>query len=224
MDLLLVFFALFFSLMLFMIGKTSYSFSRQLSGFSFFGAGEEDDSDIKIAGEEKSDDGGEHSVETEMNELEVQRRNGNLEKARLLGAALTEKIIGQDGESTFGEDIAEDAETRAQRRMLLAFAAINTVESNVKSEVLQGVIINVFYDTLKKSLPEFYNDIGESGSFSFYTLCVRRGGDVDTAIGQTFAMLANKSGSNVMAELGKALYMRFVDVTKNTIKSFNITQ
>lgn len=193
------------------------------AGFCLMDGGYEDDSDIKIAGEEPSEDE-DRAVETQVSELEIQRKNGNLEKARALGAALAQKLISHDGESSFGEDILEDAPLRKQRRLLLAFAVINTVETNINSQILQGVIINVLYDTLKTSLPEFYDDIGKSGSFSFYTLCVRRGGNVDTSIGQTFAMLADKSGDNVVEELGKALYMRFVDVTLNTIKSFNLIQ
>lgn len=195
----------------------------KLAGLCFMDQDNEDDSDIKIAGEEPSEDE-EKAVETQFSELEIHRKNGNLEKARSLGAALAQKLISHDGESSFGEDVLEDANLRKQRRLLLAFAVINTVETNIKSQILQGVVINVFYDTLKTSMPEFYDDIGKSGSFSFYTLCARRGGDVDTCIGQTFAMLADKSGDSVVEELGKALYMRFVDVTLNTIKSFNLIQ
>lgn len=183
---------------------------------------EEDDSDIKIAGQEpaKSVD----DSQDEASELEQQRQNGNLEKAHALGAALSEKIISQDGESGFSQDSSEDGNTRMQRRLLLAFAAFHTVETNIKSEVLQGVAVNTFYNTLKESLPEFYEDINESGSFSFYTLCVRRGGNIESCIGHTFAMLSGREGDAVMEELGTALYLRFVDVTLKTIKSFKFVQ
>lgn len=183
----------------------------------------EEDCDIKIAGEKtfrpNSDD-----MASDVNELDLQRRSGNLEKAHTLGAVLSEKIIDQDGESDFGEDSSEDPDMRMQRRLLLTFAAINCVETNIKSEVLQGVVLNVFYDTLKKSLPEFYDDVSKSGSFSFYTLCVRRGVEVDNNMGCTFAMLAGKEGEPVIEELGKALYLRFVDVVQKTILSFDFKE
>jgi hypothetical protein len=185
-------------------------------GFSFF---EEDDSDIKIAGEEhlnKTDD-----AITDANELEAQRQNGNLKKARELGTELTNRIKSEDGESDFGQDSCEDDLTRIQRRLLLVFAALDTVKANIKSPVLQGVVLNVFYNTLKSAQPEFYEDINESGSFSFYTLCVRRGGNVEEEVGRTFAMLTDNEGSTVMEELGKALFLRFVDVTEKAISSFN---
>lgn len=224
MNILLIIFSMSAFMSLALLNKQAHRLNSKKVSFEFIENSAEDDSDIKIAGEDDKGDTGEQSVETDVNELEIQRASGNVEKARALGKTLTQKIISQDGESSFGEDEREDASLRTQRRLLLAFAAINTVESNVKSKVLQGVIINEFYNSLKTALPEFYDDIGESGSFSFYTLCVRRGGDVDACIGQTFAMLADKGGDNVMEELGKALYMRFVDVALNTIKSFNIKQ
>lgn len=185
-------------------------------------AGGEDDSDIKIAGVKIKNP----KVDTlkDANELEKQRGCGNLDKAKKLGEALSDKIIDEDGESSFGSDSSEDNKTRIQRRMLLAFAARESVENNIKSKVLQGVVINVFYDTLKNALPEFYEDINETGSFSFYTLCARRGGDVPHSIGETFAMLVGKEGDRVMEKLGEALYIRFSDASLKTIESFNIKQ
>jgi hypothetical protein len=187
--------------------------------FSFF---EEDDSDIKIAGKEpvkKSDD-----ALADANELEKHRKNGNLEKARLLGAALSEKIVSQDGEACFGQDVAESEGVRIQRRLLLTFVIANTVSEHIKSNVLQDVILDVFYNKLKQSLPEFYDDISQTGSFSFYTLCARRGGNIEESIADTFAKLSGKEGDPVSKELGKALYLRFYDVISNTIDSFGIKQ
>lgn len=183
---------------------------------------EDEDSDIKIAGDRTEN----KPVDTlsDAKELERQRKCGNLEKAHTLGEALSEKIICEDGESTFGQDSAEDEKIRMQRRLLLAFAACNAVETNIKSRVLQGVVLNVFYDSLKNSLPGFYDDISESGSFSFYTLCIRRGGNVERCIGDTFAMLTGREGDQIMEELGEALFMRFLDVANKTIKSFKLIQ
>lgn len=188
----------------------------------FIKAGEEDDSDIKIAGGKIE----QPKVDTleDANELENQRVCGNLEKAKKLGKTLSDKIIDEDGECSFGSDSNEDDKTRIQRRILLAFAACESVENNIKSRVLQGVVLNVFYDTLKNALPDFYEDINGSGSFSFYTLCARRGGDVPHSVGETFAMLVAKEGDRVMEELGEALYIRFGDASLKIIESFNIKQ
>lgn len=206
-----------------MLFRTSHSVNRK-KHFQpeFISGNDEDDSDIKIAGEQIQ----KPFVDTlkDANELEKQRDCGNLEKARELGAVLSDRIIDEDGECSFGSDSSEDNKTRIQRRMLLAFAACEAVETNIKSRVLQGVVLNVFYDTLKNALPEFYDDINESGSFSFYTLCARRGGDVPHSVGETFAMLGGKEGDRVMEDLGEALYIRFGDVTLKTIESFKFKQ
>lgn len=201
--------------------QSAFSASRRcLASDGFFNFFIEDDSDIKIAGEEPVNNT--DSAQTDASELEVQRRCGNLEKAHALGTLLSDKIISQDGESSFGQDSDEDTLTRTQRRLLLAFAALSTVESNIESHVLQGVVKNVFYDSLKKLLPNFYEDISKSASFSFYMLCDRRGGDIERSIGHTFAMLVAKEGDTVIEELGKALYLRFVDVTLQSIRSFDL--
>lgn len=224
---LTVFIFIFFTLV-FIAGTLfmpKYSYRTVSCPFYFADNPVEDDSDIKIAGKENPEKNSELSVEKEVGELKTQRKNGNLDKARLLGKDIYKKIISQDGESSFGEDdTAEDTQLRKERRQLLVFTAIDTVESKMKSRVLAGIVTNEIYNELKTNVPEFYSDIKESGSFSFYTLCVRRGKDIQDTIGQTFAMLAGKSGDSVTAELGKALYIRFFDVTVNTIDSFNISQ
>lgn len=186
--------------------------------FRFF---EEDDSDIKIAGKPapKTDE-----ALAEASELEAQRGCGNLDKAHALGAELAEKIISEDGESAFGQDSDESDILRTQRRLLLAFSVISTVTERIKSSVLQGVIMKVFYDTLQKAMPDLCSNINTSGSFSFYTLCARRGGNVESCVGHTFAMLAGKEGDAVLEEFGIALYLRFVDVTRKTIDSYNLKQ
>jgi hypothetical protein len=200
-------------------GRLAQAFFRRLRPATAFRFFEEDDSDIKIVGQEKAKNADDDPLRA-ASELDYQRGCGNLEKAKTLGALLSQKLISEDGESNFGADADEDGATRVQRRLLLAFSVISTVESDIKSPVLQGVVLNVFYTTLKADLPEFYDDINETGAFSFYTLCFRRGGDVADSVGHTFGMLVGREGDAVTKELGKALYLRFVDITLKTIGSF----
>lgn len=180
----------------------------------------EDDSDMKIAGSEPKLDA-EQAAEDEANDLKIQRENGNVEKANRLGAELCNKFIDKDGISAFGSDKEEPAAFTTQRRLLLAFAVDTTVENTVKNSIQRDVIIKSFYDNLKKVLPAFYDDLNKSGSFSFYTLCVRRGVDIEKYVGDTFAMLAGKEGDRLIAEFGKALYLEFINVIKNTVNSYN---
>lgn len=176
-----------------------------------------DDADMKIAGREKSAPRGGEEALRAAQELEEQRRSGNLEKARLLGEKLAETLL--DGESRFGLDQAEDDATRTQRRLLLAYAIHGTIVREIPNDVLQGVALGAFHDALGRKMPDYYRGADESGSFSFYTLCGRRGGDVGRAIGETFAKLAGHEGDGVLQSLGESLYLRFVDVTKEEIRA-----
>ena len=185
-------------------------------------AGEEDDSDIKIAGREpvRSED----DDLKEAQELIRRKRNGDLEKARRLGRELARKIINEDGDPSFGSDESESDEIRRQRRMLLTFVVDYAVRTVIGSEVLGQVALSEFTDGVKRALPEFYEDIGESGSFSFYYLAVRRPDGREKEIGRTFAMLAGYENNTVMEELGEALFIHFNDIVDKCVRSYEFAK
>ena len=206
---------LFFLLNLLILQQRSRFFAP---GLRFCNAGE-DDSDMKIAGSApKIDQSG--NVEEE---LEALKSSGDLEKARKLSIELSEKIINEDGGTTFGLDASESDEVRQQRRLLMAFVVDYTVDRLIKNSILGTTVINGFYDALKKNVPEFYEDIRESASFSFYLLCIRRGGSTD-CMGSSFAMLAGCEGNEVMAELGQALFYRFSDIVEQSIHAYHFNK
>lgn len=182
-----------------------------------------DDSDIKIAGEEQkniiSDD---EEARREAEELEIQKKNGNVARADALGGKLAAEIIRMDGEAAFGEDMGEDSELRLERRLLLAFTACRRLEELLGSKIIQRVAVNSFYNNVKAENARFYDDLKRSGAFSFYTLCVRKGVAVDKNIGRTFAMLCGRENDLVIAELGTALYYRYGDFIKTAVQSSGI--
>lgn len=189
---------------------------RQSAAMLLMEIGADDDSDMKIAGVPSAP---ERPDETEK-ELEMHKQNGNLKKAHALSTELAKKIMDADGGTTFGLDSSESDEVRMQRRLLLAFAVDYSIDSNIKG-ILGQVVLNDFYDNLKNNVPDFYEDIRESGSFSFYFLCVRNNGNVEHCIGNSFARLAGCEGDTVMAELGEALYYHFKDIVENTIRQYH---
>lgn len=176
------------------------------------GEDDEDDSDVKIAGSPPA--GKIDEAQSEASELEAQRRCGNLQKAHALGAALSDLLLREAGSGT--------GELDRQRRLLLAFTAQSSMEVWVKSRVLSGVALNSFYDALKAS--GFYDDINNSGAFSFYLLCARRDGDLAACIGRTFAMLCGSGDDEDIKALGRTLYLRFSEAAEKTIKSFDFKQ
>lgn len=165
-----------------------------------------DDSDMKIAEDdfrpkEKADD----SDETAQL-LEKEKQNGNLSRARRLGAIMAEEVSAIEGSRK-----TDDSAILTQRRILLAFAVEVGLDAFLPNTLLSQTAQSIFYDTLRATASAFYEDLQESGAFSFYYLCVREKGDVDTKVGQTFASLCGKANDVDLAQRGAALYKRFID-------------
>lgn len=208
--------ALFSSLIVLALAIAAlYQVHRPFDGLLLMDNSTDDDSDMKIAGVPPAP---ERPDETEK-ELELHKQNGNLKKAYALSTELAKKIMDEDGGTTFGLDTSESDEVRMQRRLLLAFVVDYSIDSKIKG-ILGQVVLNDFYDNLKNNVPDFYEDIRESGSFSYYFLCVRNNGNVEHCIGNSFARLAGCEGDSVMAELGEALYYHFKDIVENTIQHY----
>lgn len=167
------------------------------------------DEDIKIFDGSKKK---EQSVEVEFPTYQ------NLDEARSLGIALAS--MTKEAERGFELDIKD--ELLLQRRLLLCFAIATALEDYSKSIQYARTALNAFYDTIKRLEPDFYEDIGSTGSFSFYYLARRQGGDVVRRIGQTFAMLCGQDGDPVCQELGEALYCQYTNMVKVQIKSIQM--
>ena len=174
-----------------------------------------DDKDMKIVGRQ------EEIAELMPNICELDRQSANLEKARRLGQSLASELVAAP--EKYGFDIiaaqtdGDSAVNLLQQRILLAFAVSVGLESFSVSPLVARTALSVFYNTLKRINYEFYEDINNSGSVSFYYLAKRRGIDVERRIGQTFAMLCGKDGNGVMCELGETLYCRFLASVKQHI-------
>ncbi len=161
-------------------------------------------------------------------ELEHERQNGNLARARKLGARLAEEVskIGEPGNS-FGylvevqEDDAQAKETVQQRKILLAFAIESSIAVYSPSKLIGTTILNTYYEMLSTCAKDFYDTISFAGAFSLYYLDLRRGIKVSRAIGKTFAKLCGKEGDQVYEELGYALNCRFYDTVCRLVDEAN---
>lgn len=150
-------------------------------------------------------------------ELEHERQNGNLARARQLGVRLAEEVskIGEPG-NIFGylisaEENSQAAETVQQRKILLAFAIESSIAVYSPSKLIGTTILNTYYEMLSTCAKDFYDTISFAGAFSLYYLDLRRGIKVSRAIGKTFAKLCGKEDDKVYEELGYALNCRFYD-------------
>jgi hypothetical protein len=175
-----------------------------------------DDSDMKIVtGDfDPAPEPAEESAEATARLLEREKKNGNLSKARRLGARMAEEVASIEGYTTAANGAAENPSLLTQRRILLAFAVEVGLDAFLPNNLVAQTAQNVFYDTLHITAPEFYDDLQESGAFSFYYLCVRNGRQVEKKVGETFASLCGMKGSESYARMGQELYIRFTGQVK----------
>ncbi|MBP5617772.1 MAG: hypothetical protein J6X61_01295 [Clostridia bacterium] len=143
-----------------------------------------------------------------------------LDAARVIGSALAEMTK----QAERGFELAIDDDLLLQRRLLLCFAVSTGLEDNAVTPQVARTTLNTFYDTLKRTDPGFYDDIGNSGGLSFYYLAKRQHGDIERRIGQTFAMLCGKDGDPVCQELGEALYFRYLNMVQVALQSKDLAK
>lgn len=146
-----------------------------------------DDSDMKIVGEPVAAPPAPYPEE----ELKRVQENGNLEKARRLGARLAQAITGAGG----GE----------QEQFLQAFAGVVGIDSVLPAGLTAETARSALYDGLQEA--GLYDALRQSGVFSFYYLCLQEHG-VEQKVGQTFARLC---GEPEKAAAGETLYRAFLE-------------
>lgn len=170
------------------------------------------DEDIKIAGESF-----EPNAEKPSAQLGESLRE-NLESAKLTGVKIAEKTV-KTAAVPWGDEQNDSFDLQLQRGLLLAFAAVVSIESMSAAERLKDVIKQAFYDELVKLDSGLYKGTTDSGAFSFYYLAYRRGIDIERRIGQTFAMLCSHDGDPVYQELGEALFCSMMSKAKKIISN-----
>lgn len=145
--------------------------------------------------------------------LEQEKANGNLSRARRLGAIMADEVSAiEGGDSQPAEDIGS---LLTQRRILLAFAVEVGLDAFLPNNLVAQTAQNVFYNTLHITAPAFYDDLQESGAFSFYYMYVRGGKQVERRVGETFASLCGKKGDETYTHMGEELYLRFIAQVKH---------
>lgn len=166
----------------------------------------EDDRDMKIAGDdfEPVEQPGNREADDEAALLEREKENGNLSRARRLGAIMADEVSAVEGDSQ-----TSDSALLTQRRILLSFAVEVGLDALLPNSLAAQTAQTVFYDTLRTTAPQFYDDLQASGAFSFYYLCVRDGRQGEDKVGETFASLCGHKGDEAYARMGRELYQRF---------------
>lgn len=178
------------------------------------------DEDIKIADELplfKFDINADNEKTKQI--LEREKANGNLEKASRLGAALAGEVWSLEQISSVKEyDLTEDDGLLLQVRMLFCFAVHVAADEYAKNNIISKKVLSVFNSALKDIAPDFYSELEDSGSFSFYYLEYRSHERDAMGIGKAFAMLSSREGEKAYEDFGERLYREYIEIIKKHIE------
>lgn len=182
------------------------------------------DADMKIY-EGKS--GGLSITSGMMNAYELMnfhRENGNLQKARDLGAklaSLTPSDTDDGDEIDLFSELPKKFRTQDiayQIKVLLVFAAETTLQSEIRDEMLATTAINAMHDKIREDKPVFFRNISDSAAFTFYCLALKKRSDVAENIGEAFAMLCNvQKNTESFISAGKTVWFKAVEELKKEI-------
>ncbi len=163
----------------------------------------EDDSDMKLAEPGACRSSVEDSDAPEG--YDRMRRNGDLSRARRLGASLAGSIDSIYQSFCVTEN---DSTVILHSKLLVVFSAVAAMESLLSDRILARTALNVFYDTLKKDSPQLYDSMSVSGAVTFYYLEYRKLGQTAADIGGKFAMLCGREEDDALMELGLDIFTR----------------
>ena len=178
------------------------------------------DEDIKIAGNKPSQEIKQRKAQGSTEELISPEE---IQQAKKLGRIIAEKFCADNKEFSIAND-EFDSQMALQRRLLLSFTASVSFECFCKSDTVAGIAQKNFIDEIKNISGTLYDSSSDTGAFSFYYLAVRRGGEIERRIGQTFAMLCSHDGDPIYQELGEALYCWFSSSIEKTVNELGLNK
>ncbi len=159
-----------------------------------------------------------------------QRANGNIDKARKLGASLATIAPTGEGDGIFvnlRDHLSQKffvQDILYQIRVLLVFACETLLQMELPTELLSTTAIASMYDAMEKDMPGFYSNIANGAAFTFYYLAIQKGGDISENIGEAFAMLCSVKNKDSYVLAGKTIWNIAVDIIGKEIEKADIKQ
>lgn len=173
-----------------------------------------DDQDIKIFGSPKIENEADVLIRI-VEIMKKQRANGNLDRAKVLGEKIAEKVYSVEDIDGRISGYKEDANVYEQIRMLVTFAAEAEIHVLLEKYSVSTMTVNAFYDQLIKLDEDLYDNI--TNAFTFYYLVLRKGGDIDSGMGKQFAKLCGKKDDTTLASLGADIFAKIRDMIAEEI-------
>ncbi len=189
----------------------------------------ENDVKIYVSKKEMNKNAGEFSGNFEL--VMANRANGNIDRARKLGAVLATIAPTDDGDESIYVDIKNHLAPKFlvpdilyQIKVLLVFACETLLQMEIPIELLSTTAIASMYDVMEKDMPGFYNNISNGAAFTFYYLAIQKGGDISQNIGEAFAMLCSVKNKEGFVLAGKTVWNIAVDVIEKEIEKAGLKE
>lgn len=159
-----------------------------------------------------------------IKEMDSERSNGNLAKAKNLGLNLAnifidEKSINEGLQELIGT-LETNKEILFQIRILMVFGAEREIGRLLKKALLCSTAINALHDKIHDDNLNFYNKFSDGAEYSFYYLALKSSGDTVKSIGRSFAMLCGRENDFRYKELGEKLWMKTITEVDEIIGSY----
>ena len=190
------------------------------------------DNDIKIYEGSKSVNIS-SAVMSTFEAMNFHRENGNLQKAKDLGAHLAElSPTDDDARDGKGIDLISGLPQRFrsqtivyQIKVLLVFAAETLLQSEIRDDILATTAINAMHDKIREDMPVFFKNISSSAAFTFYCLALKKRGDVTENIGEAFAMMCDvQKNTESFVNAGKSVWEKAVEGLKSEISKVDFVR
>lgn len=181
-----------------------------------------EDSDVKIfVGKAKKDSDDSIALIEEMN---AQRANGNIQKAKDLGNYLAERFLNTDelkaalegavGPLDYPEKIMH------QIKILIFFTAELCIDRLLPNTLLMSTATNTIYDIIVDRAGSFYTTFSDGVEYGFYYLAIKNENYVQE-MGEAFAMLCGKKGNKELEQLGKDLFTVVANEIDSLIRQYD---
>ena len=158
------------------------------------------------------------------------KTNGNIDKARKLGASLATIAPTSEGDGIF-INLRDHLSPKFfvqdilyQIRVLLVFACETLLQMELPTELLSTTAIASMYDAMEKDMPGLYSNIANGAAFTFYYLAIQKGSDISENIGEAFAMLCSVKNKDSFVLAGKTIWNIAVDVIEKEIEKADIKE
>lgn len=184
-----------------------------------------DDSDMKIVGSDRNQPSDGIDTCAFLEETGKQHFNGNMAKAKALGrdivSAFSYKSVPEDITGLIERHgLISDAVLLSEIRILSVFCAEYCMDEYLPSPLLSTASAAEMFDTLGDLMPDFYEQLSHSASFSFYYLCIRDKNDLPRKIGAAFAEMCDDPKNESLILLAGELFERYVRVFRKAIQGY----